>query len=47
MNIAGADFEYGHDLPSVERLQRKHDGFERDLDAFYKFANTLIAINYY
>ncbi len=29
----GTDFEYGHDLPSVKRLQRKHDGFERDLDA--------------
>jgi len=28
-----SDFEYGHDLPSVKRLQRKHDGFERDLDA--------------
>ena len=27
------DFEFGHDLPSVKRLQRKHDGFERDLDA--------------
>jgi len=27
------DIEYGHDLPSVKRLQRKHDGFERDLDA--------------
>lgn len=27
------DTEYGHDLPSVKRLQRKHDGFERDLDA--------------
>ena len=27
------DVEYGHDLPSVKRLQRKHDGFERDLDA--------------
>ncbi len=28
-----ADTEQGHDLPSVKRLQRKHDGFERDLDA--------------
>ena len=28
-----SDVEYGHDLPSVKRLQRKHDGFERDLDA--------------
>lgn len=28
-----ADIEKGHDLPSVKRLQRKHDGFERDLDA--------------
>ena len=28
-----ADVEQGHDLPSVKRLQRKHDGFERDLDA--------------
>ncbi|CAF0847409.1 unnamed protein product [Brachionus calyciflorus] len=27
------DFEFGHDLPSVKRLQRKHDGFERDLEA--------------
>ena len=27
------DSEYGNDLPSVKRLQRKHDGFERDLDA--------------
>ena len=27
------DIEYGHDLPSVKRLQRKHDGFERDLHA--------------
>lgn len=27
------DTEYGHDLPSVKRLQRKHDGFERDLAA--------------
>ena len=25
--------EYGHDLTSVKRLQRKHDGFERDLAA--------------
>ena len=25
--------EYGHDLTSVKRLQRKHDGFERDLEA--------------
>jgi len=29
----GTDLEYGHDLPSVKRLQRKHEGFERDLDA--------------
>ena len=28
-----ADYEFGSDLPSVKRLQRKHDGFERDLDA--------------
>jgi spectrin alpha len=27
------DTEYGRDLTSVKRLQRKHDGFERDLDA--------------
>ena len=27
------DVELGHDLPSVKRLQRKHDGFERDLEA--------------
>lgn len=27
------DIELGHDLPSVKRLQRKHDGFERDLEA--------------
>ena len=25
--------EYGHDLTSVKRLQRKHEGFERDLEA--------------
>lgn len=27
------DYEYGDNLPTVKRLQRKHDGFERDLDA--------------
>lgn len=27
------DHDYGKDLASVKRLQRKHDGFERDLDA--------------
>ena len=31
--VTGIDLEYGHDLPSVKRLQRKHEGFERDLDA--------------
>ena len=24
---------YGHDLASVQALQRKHEGFERDLEA--------------
>lgn len=27
------DHELGQNLPTVKRLQRKHDGFERDLDA--------------
>lgn len=27
------DLDFGHDLPSVKRLQRKHEGFERDLEA--------------
>jgi spectrin alpha len=27
------DVDFGHDLPSVKRLQRKHEGFERDLEA--------------
>lgn len=27
------DIDFGHDLPSVKRLQRKHEGFERDLEA--------------
>jgi len=27
------DTELGQNLPTVKRLQRKHDGFERDLDA--------------
>ena len=27
------DTDFGHDLPSVKRLQRKHEGFERDLEA--------------
>ena len=25
--------DYGHDLATVQRLQRKHDGLERDLAA--------------
>lgn len=28
--------DYGHDLRSVQTLQRKHDGLERDLEALYE-----------
>jgi spectrin alpha len=33
INLNDQDDSYGTDLASVKRLQRKHDGFERDLDA--------------
>jgi spectrin alpha len=33
INLNDQNDQYGSDLASVKRLQRKHDGFERDLDA--------------
>lgn len=38
---------YGHDLASVQALQRKHEGLERDLAALGEKVTTLVCFSIY